>query len=442
MAHLVGIGLVAGVFRSIDLQGIWPWWLVAGLCAWAARLALVRRLDGIAQVGRAVPPESVSRLLLWDNCNRLLRLVQGALTGLACAWHEPQASGLQQSTLLVVVFVWVLGAMPAMLERMELFAVHALITSGPLAVALVRDTGDADQLHLVGSALLLTGLLAWMLDGQRLVLAGWRQENERMERLRMEVSQHAALERAARVAAEVGHRAKTQLIAATSHDLRQPLLALNLYELQLRSRLCEPRDKGLLEGIARSLQSLETLLSDLLEDARQEAGAAAPALEPVALEPLFQRLASQVGPCAFDRGLHLAWRGAHHRVWADTVMLERVLRNLILNAIEHTESGGVLIGARRRGGQVILQVWDSGCGLQAHERARVFDDHYTTQRLADHPQGSALENPRPHRQGTGLGLGIVRRLSHLMGATVKLRSWPGRGTVFEVAFKGAPSTAG
>ena len=136
----------------------------------------------------------------------------------------------------------------------------------------------------------------------------------------------------------------------------------------------------------------------------------------VGLGEIYERLRPQLNPCAFDRGLDLRWLGGHRLVWADPDMLERCLRNLVTNAIEHTEDGGVLVLARSRGPFVVLQVWDSGCGLTAEHQSRLFEAGST-----------------PARQGgRGLGLTIVRQLAHLMGAQLSVRSRLGRGTVFEL----------
>ena len=440
VAHLVGLSLAAAAFRSIDPQGPWLWWWCAALCLGAVRLgwrhALLRGLEPMGPM-EPMAHESVRALRRWDVHNGLFVLLQGALTGGVCAWHEPLASGLHQSILLIIVFTWVLGAMPSMLDRLGLFAWHGVLTAGPLVTAVVVDTADAHHPHLVGSLVLFVGLVVWMFKGHLALVVQLQREKHRLEQLRLSLAQEAAQARNAQVAAQSIIRAKTQLMAATSHDLRQPLLALHLYARQLQGHLCEPGHRALVDGMVRSLQALETLSTDFLEDARLEGGAAAPCPQWVVLEPIFQSLAPQVGPCAFDRGLHLAWYGARQRVWGDPLMVERVLRNLILNAIEHTEHGGVLVGARRCGDQVRLQVWDSGSGLSPPQQARVFDDHYRVGPAMDipgeHPGGPPTAAPK--RRGTGLGLGIVRRLSHLMGATVHLRSQPGRGSVFEVVFR-------
>ena len=158
-----------------------------------------------------------------------------------------------------------------------------------LALGLVPDPGGVDHLLLLGLALLVMGPLVWRLarrlKGHTAALAVLRRELERTQGLREQAWTLAQQEQAARAAAEIRHLGKTQLIATASHDLRQPLLALNLYERQLRERLRDPLDADLLDGVARSLQSLEAMLGDLLDDARCEAGAATAALQPVALAP-------------------------------------------------------------------------------------------------------------------------------------------------------------
>lgn len=442
---LVGLGLITGVFRVIDDQGPWLWWLVPCLCAWLLRSWLHRRL--VRQLSSAPAGE----LLRWDRRHRRLLLLQGSLTGLACSAYQPMASGVNQSVLLTVAFVCVAGAIPSLTHRLPLFAAYAALTAGPLALAVLLDTADIDHLYLVGLLVLLMMLVLWLMSSHLALVGHLRQQKARVDHLRGQLTEQVAQARSAHLAAEEASQAKTRLIAAASHDLRQPLLALGLHGLQLRSRLCQPRDVEVLDGLTRGVQALDTMLSDLLDYARAEDGALTPALQPVRMDLLYRRLLPQVTPCAFDRGLHLAWHGEHHTVWADPVMVERCLRNLILNAINHTDTGGVVVGARRRGNELLLQVWDSGCGLSPEAQRRIFEDYYCEPRATS--TRASLRSPvlvsRPDavaagtapRQGTGLGLGIVRRFSHLMGARVSLRSRVGRGSVFELAFQDRPDAS-
>jgi signal transduction histidine kinase len=384
--------------------------------------------------------------LRWDRHNRGLRLFQGLITGMACGIYQPLASGVHQSTLMIVVFVCVVAVIPALASRLLGFAAYAVVVIGPLAVSLVADTSDADHLQLVGSLALLLGLMAWMLKSQRAVLAHWIRQKHRVDELRLQLADQAAQAEFHRLSAELDNQAKTQLMAAAGHDLRQPLWALHLYGRQLRSRLSQPADVELLDAIARGLQSLDTLVSDLVNHGRSEPGAHPARLQPVRLQDIYRRLQPQLQPCAFDHGLSLRWRGGHRTVWGDPLIIERCLRNLVLNAIAHTGSGGVLVGARPRGTAVVLQVWDSGCGLNPEAQQALFDDHLRAAGVArDSSRAAAGEREAPQdvtrhgpQQGSGLGLGIVRRLTHLMGARIAVRSEAGRGTVFELTLSAPP----
>lgn len=433
IGHLLGVGLVTGVFRSIDDNGPWLLWLALCACVLLARWVLHHRLGGEGDF------IAHGRWLRWDRRNRALRLMQGLVTGLACGVYQPLASGVHQSTLMVVVFVCLVGAIPSMAGRLSGLVAYAVAAVGPLTLAVAWDTTDEDHLHLMGSLVLLMALVVGLVKNQRAVQWHWLHQKHRVDQLRLQLADQAAQAQVARLSAELGRQAQIQWMAAAGHDLRQPLLALHLQAQLLRARLFEPRDTALLEAMSRGLQSLELLINDLLDGARSETGLRTPRLQLVQLGDIYRRLQSQLGPCAFERGLSLTWRGAHRQVWADPLMVERCVRNLALNALAHTESGGVLVAARSRGGQLVIQVWDSGCGLRPEDERRLFHDHPA-------PVGPATPAVVPFaalgqdiQQSCGLGLGIVRRLAHLMGAEVAARSVAGRGSVFELRFNPAPA---
>jgi signal transduction histidine kinase len=276
----------------------------------------------------------------------------------------------------------------------------------------------------------------------------------------------AELGRAERTA-EAADQAKARFLAAASHDLRQPAHALGLYLATLRATLAPPgaathdsptsargRDGAgdgpdaeraeLLERMAASLAALEAQLTRLLDLSRLEAGALEPNWDLVPLEPLLRRLADEFGALAETRGLRLALHLGRApddvpRVSVtDPVLLERVLRNLLANAVKHTARGGVLLACRARrvtdgtgeadgdatapgALQWRIEVWDSGPGIAEADRERVFEPF------------QQLANPaRSRAGGQGLGLAIVRGLAQVLGLQVALHSRPGRGSVFFV----------
>jgi two-component system, sensor histidine kinase len=137
---------------------------------------------------------------------------------------------------------------------------------------------------------------------------------------------------------------------------------------------------------------------------------------------ILRKLRLHFEPTAFEKGLSLRLRGGSRVVHADPLLVERILRNLVSNAIRYTNDGTVLVGARRRGDKVVLQVYDTGVGIRPEERVRIFEEFYQV------PNTEVVE---PHqRKGLGLGLAIVKRLADLMGAPLSVSSQPGRGTVF------------
>ncbi|MFN8896814.1 MAG: ATP-binding protein, partial [Pseudomonadota bacterium] len=232
----------------------------------------------------------------------------------------------------------------------------------------------------------------------------------------------------ARRASEAASRAKTQVFAAASHDLRQPLHAMGLFAEALRSRQQDAESAALVHSIHESVDALEGLFGELLDITRIDSGAVAVNPRPVPMADLFARLRLHFEPIAFEKGLALALRGGRHVAHADPMVLERVLRNLLSNAIRYCDDGGVLLSCRLRsqGGraQLLLQVWDTGIGIPEPSLPRIFDEFYQAH---EHRLPGANQ-----RKGLGLGLAIVRRLADLMGAALSVRSRVGRGSVFSL----------
>jgi CheY-like chemotaxis protein/anti-sigma regulatory factor (Ser/Thr protein kinase) len=227
---------------------------------------------------------------------------------------------------------------------------------------------------------------------------------------------------AARRAAEAASRAKTQFFAAASHDLRQPLHAMGLFAEALRQRSHDPEVASLVNSINESVDALEGLFGELLDITRIDTGGVEVRPEPVRVRDLFGRLRLHFEPIAFEKGLALSFHGEGRIAHADPVLLERVLRNLVSNAIRYTDDGGVVVSCRSRAGELAFQVWDSGIGIPEAMLPRIFDEFFQVQ------TNRPLE--AHHRKGLGLGLAIVKRLADLMEAPIDVRSRIGRGTVF------------
>ncbi len=224
---------------------------------------------------------------------------------------------------------------------------------------------------------------------------------------------------AARAAAEAASLAKSQFLAAASHDLRQPLYALGLFAGTLETLDLPAEARGVVGHVRTNIDVLEGLFSGLLDISRLEAGVVATKPEPIATDELFDRLDPYLRPIADELGLGLRYRSDGAAVFTDPVLIEQILINLGANALRNTLRGGVLIAARRRGEAVRFEVWDTGVGIAADDLTRIFDDFVQ------------VGNPeRNRRKGMGLGLAIARRAARLLGTTITVASRVGRGSVF------------
>ena len=231
---------------------------------------------------------------------------------------------------------------------------------------------------------------------------------------------NAALE-AAKLEAERANAAKSRFLAAASHDLRQPLQALTLLKDLLGRTVTGPRAIDLVGRFGLTLRALSGMLDALLNINQIEAGAVEPRRSVFPIAEVIDRLRDEAAYMAEARQLRLRIHSNSALVESDPRLLEQMLRNLIGNAIKYTTSGGVLLGCRRRGDTVRIEVWDSGIGIPADQLEAVFEEF--------HQIGNAA---RDRRKGVGLGLAIVRRLGALLGHPVAVRSVPGRGSVFSV----------
>lgn len=212
-------------------------------------------------------------------------------------------------------------------------------------------------------------------------------------------------------------REKTRFLAAASHDLLQPLHAARLFASALDRNLEGP-SKVLAARVDRSIVAAEELLRALLDISRLDAGGVQPSLEHSELEPLLRDIAENMRPLAGERGLTLRTGQLVGAVETDAGLLRSVLQNLVANALRYTVAGGAVIGVRRRGKFLRIDVIDSGVGIPEHKQREIFSE-FTRLGEVD-------------AEGLGLGLAIVDRIAKLIGARIEVASHPGRGSRFSV----------
>lgn len=248
------------------------------------------------------------------------------------------------------------------------------------------------------------------------VLAMRQERAARRQEKRMQV-----LVRERTAQAERANQAKSHFLAAASHDLRQPIQGLRLFLDVLDGRLVEHTDRQVLARASQALEGAEALLSTLLDVSALEAGVVAAQMRDIPLGEVLSALEAEFAPQAANAGLDFRCVMTERWGRADPVLLARVLRNLLTNAVRYTGRGGLLLGCRRAGRMIRIEVWDTGPGIPDDMLETVFDDFVQ------------LGNPeRDRAKGLGLGLAVARRMAGLMDHRLGVRSRLGRGTMFSV----------
>lgn len=227
--------------------------------------------------------------------------------------------------------------------------------------------------------------------------------------------------REAKLEAERANVAKSKFLAAASHDLRQPFQAMRLFYEVLSGLITEPRAQQVAQRLNEAMRGGEELLSALLDVSTLDAGTVRLAIEALPVAEVLAQVVAECEPQAQEKGLRLRAVPSAALVVSDRVLLARMLRNLVINAIRYTPSGGILVGCRHWGNALRIEVWDTGIGIPADKQSLIFEDFYQID-----------NDSRDRSRGLGLGLSVVLRMGRLLGHPVELRSRPGKGSVFSL----------
>jgi Na+/proline symporter/signal transduction histidine kinase/ActR/RegA family two-component response regulator len=234
----------------------------------------------------------------------------------------------------------------------------------------------------------------------------------------------------AKAEADDANVSKTRFIAAASHDILQPLNAARLYVTSLIERQRAGEDGDLVQNIDASLEAVEEIFAALLDISRLDTGAMQPEMTDFRIDELLQRLEVEFAPLAREKGLELKFMPCALAVRSDRRLLRRLLQNLVSNAIKYTPAGGVVIGCRRRGARLRIDVYDTGIGIPQGKRRAVFKEFHRLD------QGARVA------RGVGLGLSIVERIARVLDCEVALKSNVGRGSRFSVEVPRAAAAIG
>jgi signal transduction histidine kinase/ActR/RegA family two-component response regulator len=231
--------------------------------------------------------------------------------------------------------------------------------------------------------------------------------------------------------AERASHDKSHFLAVASHDLRQPLHALGLYIAELQRKVTDCEQQHLVGQVERSVESLSTLLNALLDISKLDAGAIVPHMQVCDVGAMLKHVAADYQILSSLRNIQLVIRSSGAQVHSDPILLERILTNLVSNALRYTPPNGrVMIACRRRGNRLRIEVRDNGIGISRNDQANIYREFFQL----NQPQ---LDSSK----GLGLGLAIVDRLVKLLGHKIDLHSAPGLGSVFAVEVPIAQSPA-
>lgn len=218
--------------------------------------------------------------------------------------------------------------------------------------------------------------------------------------------------------AEQANLSKTKFLAAVSHDLLQPLNAARLFTSALQEQSSSP---ALVRNVSNALDDVESLLGTLVDISKLDAGVIKADVATFAVSDLLDNLAAEYAATAASEGLRLSYVPSSLRVRSDIQLLARILRNLLSNAIRYTPHGRLLLGCRRRGRRLSIEVWDTGIGIPLDKREEIFQEF------------KRGDSQRPDQdRGLGLGLAIVEKIAGILGHRIQVRSTPGKGSVFAI----------
>lgn len=358
-------------------------------------------------------PNADSDWRKWGRRHAWGALAGGLSWGLGAFWILPAGRQDLQMLVIVAMVAIMFGTLVAFGAYAPSFYAFFLSAFAP-TVAWALWQGGAVHLSYVAMSVLF--IPSVMLLAQR-----HNQSIAQALTLRFENAALAESLQAQKQIAEQASLAKSRFLANASHDLRQPVHALGMLIGALKNHNLPPRSAVLVEQVDASIGALDGLFSSLLDISRLDAGVVDAQLTPMAIQPLLVRLQRDLAPEAAAKGVRLVLAPTTASVLSDPMLLERVLRNLIGNAVRYTGTGKVLVGCRRRGERLSIEVWDTGPGIAEHLREAVFEEFYQ------------IANPdRDRSKGLGLGLPIVRRLAAILDHPLEMQSTQGRGSLFRV----------
>ena len=421
LSALFGVGILCWVLIHTDpaLTGRVLWWLGATTAIALGQLVLC------LVYWRSRPGDA--RWRLWAVLFSVTCFVEGCRFAYGEIWLATPGSLIEQMWVLLVVCTAIASSVSSLGSYTPAFYALLVPATAPFAI---WSATRGDTIHWVLS--ILDAVLAIAL-----ALLGLEQGRSLAEALRLkfeniELAQDLVFQKER---AEAANAAKTTFLAAASHDLRQPLHAMGLFLDALQGRRLDGSARRLTDQIGESLRAKDALFNAQLDISSLDAGVTKRSDKVFPIQPLLDRIGREFALQAKAKNLVLTVQPCRLAVRTDPILLDRMVRNIVSNAVRYTQRGRILVGCRR-GPRLAIGVWDTGPGIATENQTKVFEVFF----LVSNPE-------RDRRNGLGLGLAITKRLADLLDCPLELRSRPGKGSAFLVSapiavFEPEAATAG
>ena len=401
---LLIVVLVVIIFRRVVPPALLYAWLAAFAVLTAVRMSVWFRFRNV--------PFGPANAQTWLRYAVIGSLVSGLLWGVGSLFMFPPGLLTYHYTFAVALLFMSVACMFSYGPHYPTFVAFFLPSMIPGAIGLAVQEGAEQHAFAFGFVVLSVVVLWSVRSFNRMFTESIRLRFENLELVGQLTAQKEA--------AESANLAKSRFLAAASHDLRQPIHAMNLYLGAFEQvPLPTPAASSLMSKVRQCATIMDEMVRTLLDVSKLDAGAVKPDEGVFELAPLLARVRLEFEPQARAKGLDLRVVQCSATVMSDPALVERILRNLVANAIRYTEHGRVVVGCRRLLGKLRLSVYDTGVGIEQSEQSLVFEEFY-----------QVGNRERDRSKGLGLGLAIVSRLAKLLNTPVTLRSQPGRGSLF------------
>ena len=407
--------ILASVFSALMLTAIyWNQHPHSYLLTWLGALLLVNSVRGFFAWKFLQENKPQENILLWWRMFSLPSLISVAIWGLGAYIFYIPNGGQYQAVGIIVPLALAAGSLVFLSIVHWLFISSFLLITLPL---LLRVFLVGDFVNIIIGLLIAVYIIIFMIFGHnmnRMLTESLRLRFENLELVKRLTKEKES--------AELANVAKSKFLAAASHDLRQPLHALSLLSSALCDRIKYPEVKHIVDKIMLAVSALENLFNALLDISKLDSGVLKPNITSFRLRDIFDKIENDYRPEADRKGLEFIVDSCRDAiVYSDDILLERVIRNFVSNALRYTDKGTVRLFCEPVNDKIKIIVEDTGIGIQDNNLQTIFDEYVQ------------IGNPeRDREKGLGLGLAIVARISHLLDHPVHVKSAEGKGSVFSI----------